>query len=206
MAHDELQLGEEPAHLVDQLHLLVGHRHPRAGHAGGDEDRQVELDALGVQRVVAGVVDRHPVGERGGGHRTHTEVGDQAFEQPDGVHAAVGVELGAGDEAVGEVADGPAGRLPVVLGHVDHRPLDTVGIHVHQHDGHRVGLGIDLGRHVLKHVGRRHREALRLLIAQMRLNELVNLTTVWRGEPDHGVDDSDVRWHAHGPRVEHVAV
>ena len=59
VAHHDLELGEEPAHLVEQLGLLAEHRHPRAGHAGGDADRDVELDALRVDRVEALVVDRH---------------------------------------------------------------------------------------------------------------------------------------------------
>ena len=59
VAGDEAQLGEEPADLVDQLHVLARHRHPRTRHADAHEDRDVELDALGVDRVDPLVVDRH---------------------------------------------------------------------------------------------------------------------------------------------------
>ena len=53
-----LQLGEEPAHLVEQRDVLRRVPDARTGHARGRADRDVELDALRVDRVHLLVVDR----------------------------------------------------------------------------------------------------------------------------------------------------
>src|SRR4051794_1059121 len=55
---DELELGEEPANLVDERDVLRRERHPRSWHARAHADGDVELNALGVDRVELLVVDR----------------------------------------------------------------------------------------------------------------------------------------------------
>ena len=56
MCHDELQLREEDADLIEVHGILALARHGRAGDAGVDGDGQVELDTFGVDRVVDLVV------------------------------------------------------------------------------------------------------------------------------------------------------
>ena len=79
------------------------HRHPRAGHARVDEDRDVELHALGVERVHLLVVDRH-LGEEPGGEdlrRADAEFLDAGLELADASIPRLGSTLHARDEAVG---------------------------------------------------------------------------------------------------------
>ena len=89
VAGDELQLGEVPAHLVDQADVLRRERHARSGHARAHADRDVELDALRVQRIELRVVDRHlrvhARGERG--RRLHAELLDRPLQIAHAVHA-----------------------------------------------------------------------------------------------------------------------
>jgi hypothetical protein len=59
VAHHELQLREEPADLVDAVDRLAGHRDAGTGDADTAADRQVELHALGINRIEALVIDRH---------------------------------------------------------------------------------------------------------------------------------------------------
>ena len=49
VAHHELQLGEEPADLVDERHVLTRHGYARTGNAATDTDRQVEIELPSVR-------------------------------------------------------------------------------------------------------------------------------------------------------------
>ncbi len=59
----EDEIGEVIHHLVDQLDVLRGELQPWPGHAGADEYRDVQLNALGVDGIHLFVVDRD-LGER----------------------------------------------------------------------------------------------------------------------------------------------
>src|SRR5439155_3742573 len=91
----ELQLGKVPAHVVDEADVLRGERDARSGDTRADADRDVELDALGVDRIKLRVVDRNLRVEAGGecGRRLDAELLDRALQIAHRVHAAVRVDL-----------------------------------------------------------------------------------------------------------------
>ena len=176
----------------------------RPGHARAHVDRDVELDALGVDREELLVVDRHlrvePARERAG--RLHAELLDRAGEVAHRVHAAVGVHLHAAEEAVGMLAERPLGvfdaRRLLAGGDADHGALDAVLVHQVEQALHGIRLRLDL-RDVLEHVLRGELELVeRLVVAQVGAEEVVVVTAVGFGKADHQVDHADVGRHGHG--------
>ena len=198
MAHDELELGEEPADLVDPLDVLRRHRQARPGHAAADADRDVELDRLRVDRVEALVVDRHlraqPRRERG--QRLDAEAVVQRDDLAHLVHAVVRVHLVAGEEALGVLLQ-RALRGVGVLVDVQHRALDPVLVHLRDDELQHVRARRE-ARDVPEHVLGRHLELLAALaVAEQRLHELVPAAGVVGRDREHQVDDTDPGRHGH---------
>ena len=203
VAHHELELREVPADLVDQHRLLARRRHPRSADAGAHADRDVELDALRVQRIELLVVDRHlghaAGGERGGRLDAQRLVG--LHQVAHAVHALVRVDVQRRDEPVGVPAHRTHVALAAVAGrvteaHADHRLLDAVAVHQVERGVDRVGRPEVHVGDVLEHVLGRELVVLRLL-AQLRLEELVPVLLVAGRDAEHQIDDPDVGGHAH---------
>ena len=116
--------------LVDQLHLLGGKRHPRAGNAGTAKDRKVQLTAQLVDGVHLRVVDRHlwiPT-RREGSNRPQSGVPMESADSADRLRTVVGVGLMAGNKTVRVLLDhGPAFAL--VRPDADHGQLHVVAVH-----------------------------------------------------------------------------
>ena len=135
MHHAELQLGEPHAHPVemDRVLHLTGDRRP--GEPGVHAQRQIELAALGVERVVDRVARRvHAVApERRADHGVRDlVVGDEALERAQGRHRAQEVVTTDADaEAVGPRVDErqDAIQRPTEVGH-EHGPLHAHAVHL----------------------------------------------------------------------------
>ena len=195
----ELELGEEPADLVDQADFLGRERHPGPGHARAHADRDVELNALRVDRIELLVVDRdlgaEPRGERGG--RLHAELLDRGLELADRLHALVRVHLVAPEEAVRVVLDRLLG-LVVLEARPDHRHRHPVLVHLGQQvaDG-VVHVLLEVG-HVLEHVLRRELEVFaRLTVQELGAEEVVPALGIPARDSQHQVDDPDIGRHRH---------
>ena len=200
MTGHEHQVGEVVHHLVDELDVLAGRLEARPRDPGTAEDRDAQLNALGVDRVHLLVVDRHL--REGAGReapdRTHAVrlvLGDQT---PDALHAVVRVDGGRGDETVRVLAE----RLrpeALAVADADEPLLDTPQIHLAQGDGDGVvGAGQAFFGHVLEHVLDGELEVLLGLgVLGLAGDEPVHLFHVGMWEPDHGVHDPDVVRHAH---------
>ena len=181
----------------------MGTRWP--GHAHADEDGDVQLDALGVDRVHPLVVDRDlrvaPGREDLG---ADGPLGHGRLQVAHRLHAPVGVDAGAGHESVGVLAQGAA-RL--AAGDVaDHGLIDAVAIHLGQHEGDVVVLVV-VGGDVLEHVlGRELELVLALAVADQGLEEGVPVLLGAVGNAQHQVHDADVGGHGHPPSIEQVLV
>src|SRR5262245_8897672 len=199
VAHHEPELREAPADLVAELDGLPEHRDARAPHADADEDRKVELHALGVDRVEALVVDRHLRGAASGegAHRLDADLLVHALEVAQRRDALVGVDPAGGDEAVGVAAQRLAAR-PVVRVDADQRALDAPLVHLFERVLDVVVAGAGLGD-VLEDVLDGELEALpALAVAEQRLQELVARLAVRARDAQHEVDDPDPGRHPHG--------
>ena len=167
MPGDELQLGEVPADLVDEADVLRRERHPRTGHARAHADRDVELDALRVDRIELRVVDRRPAGTGPAGNAVAAFTPSSStarLQVADRVHAAVRVDLEAPEEAVGVLLQRPQRVAAAVLGerHAEHALLDAELVHLLEQEPDRVVAGLGV-RHVLEHVLRRELELVERL-------------------------------------------
>ena len=177
VAGDELELGEVPADLVDEADVLRRERHPGSGHSRAHADRDVELDALRVDRIELRVVDRdlRIQARRERRRGLDAQLLDRAWQIADRVHAAVRVDLEAPEEAVGVLLQGPQRIGAAVLGerHAEHALLDAEAVHLLEQEPDRVVARLGVG-HVLEHVLRRELELVeRLAVAQALAQELV---------------------------------
>ena len=103
VADDDLQIGEVGGHTVNMTGMGVVHHgvaHQRCG-AGGDDNRNIQLTALGIDGIVPGMIggDARQIGIDGSA--AHAVIIDHALEFVDGGHALVRVETGEADELVG---------------------------------------------------------------------------------------------------------
>ena len=190
---DELELGEEPAHLVDVRDVLRLVRDARPRNARGGAERHVELNALHVDRIELLVVDRD-LRVQAGGERVHAlEVVflGRLVDLAQRLHAFVGIDVDAREEPVGVLAQGPLRRT--VVGRDDRLP-DVVPVELGEEDLDGVVhvLGLPLGN-VLEHVARGEFELAAFLaraVARLLADEpveLVHLLARLR-EADGGVD------------------
>src|SRR5207244_9769201 len=119
VASDDLELRELARHVVEVRNRPAGLRgaeRPRV--ADLQAERDAELDAFGVERVVAAIVGRQVPEPRHDAQRAESELANAAAELTDGVERAVKVDRGDTDQAVG--ISPHAGRDLVVA---DERPL-----------------------------------------------------------------------------------
>ncbi len=197
VAGHEGELGEVVHHLVDALDELWAHRQAGAGHAGAHEDRDVELTARRVDRVVQRAVDRDL------GRAAHREGADGldvplVLETADLAHLAhhvVGIDIGLRDEPVGMFGEGALALLALTP---DQAVLDAEAVHLAEGDLDRVGVAaVELLRHVLEHVLDGELEVGRLAVLELVPDEVVD-GEVLVGKPDHGVDHADSGWWSHG--------
>ena len=111
MPHDDPQLREVVTDLVEVHHVLAVRRHPRPGDAGVGDDRNVEIDAGLVDRVVPPVAHRDLRVASGGKRRDRDLMPCSACASRIAAHCAadvVRVHLEAGDEALGVALEGVA--------------------------------------------------------------------------------------------------
>ena len=103
MPHHDTQIGEVIADLVEMHHVLAFRRNARPGDACIDHDRNVEIDACLVDRVVAAVAHGYLgiAASRKGGHGHDPVLGVGSADATDGRGDLVRVDFQAGYEAVG---------------------------------------------------------------------------------------------------------
>jgi hypothetical protein len=194
VARHEAQLGEEPAHFVDERDLLWREAYAWPGHTGGRAERDVELDALHVDRIEHLVVQRD-LRVQARGERVHCaqlELVREAIHLPQRLHALVRVDADAREEEIGEIAHCALAGLVL---DADHGLGDAVrGEDRPQHRDRVFDLvGIPL-RDVLEHVARGELDrSFACGGVERRLpDELVERVDVFARlwEPHRGVDDT----------------
>jgi hypothetical protein len=174
VGHHELQLREVQAHPIEVHGILALAGRRRPGDARVHGDRQVELDALGVERVVDGLVRRdvEVEGRDAGEHQGVVRL--EARQRAHGLHAAAGVEVHAEREAPG-----------VLLGELQHVGRGALG--VGREDGARDAGGVHLLEHLADLVVAE--EVLALLeVAARHLHEIVGPAEVGHVHVHPGVD------------------
>ena len=195
VTHHDAQLGEVVTDLVEQHHVLALRREARSRDPGVGDDRDVEVDALLVDRVVATVVDRHLRVAAGGERRERLEVvlrlvlADLAHRAGD----VVGVDLEAGDEATGVALL----RLLGQRTRADEPHVDAPLVHLADRDGDAVVALVELVGHVLEHVARGELLGGLVVTAGRLAQVVVGLRRVRLREADHQVDGADVGGHGH---------
>jgi hypothetical protein len=139
VGHHQLELGEVQADPVQVERVLHLRRRGRPRDARIHRERELELDALGVDRVVERVA-RREVDREGRHPGEHDRLpGAEGRERAQPPHAAPGVELRAQEEAVGPLLrEGQhVGGGPLGVGGED-RLLDAELVHQVEGLGHRV--------------------------------------------------------------------
>ena len=132
MGADDGQPLEVDEDVFEELGVLAGRAHARAGNADVDRHRQAELGAGGVHRVVELVVERVLVDERRHPHQHDGRVGGQGPQPRDLRDGPVGPVDGQRDaEAVGMGCDGIEQRVRLLRREAggDHAHVDAAGIH-----------------------------------------------------------------------------
>ena len=130
--HHDDQLGQEVTDLVEVHRVLAGARHRRAGEAGVDRDRELPVDALGVEREVAVVGRCEPADHEGRHARQHDRlVLHESFEFAYRLHAATRIDGDREHEAIRVLlGEGEHLRQRVIARERDDRLLDAGRIHL----------------------------------------------------------------------------
>ncbi len=91
MTHHDLQLREEPAHLVQMLNLLRLHRNTRTRNTGIQQHRQAEFGGNRIEREHIFMIDRHlrQRARREDADRRQPDFGMDTLDPPYFLHALV---------------------------------------------------------------------------------------------------------------------
>ena len=200
VTHDDAEFREEPGDFVEQAGVLALVGHARTGHADQHVDRDVELDALGVDGVEALVVDRRLrvcKARRGGGGADVGMEFDRRLERPDAVHAGIRIDADGAEEAAGKLLEQLQRRRRVLGADADLGDLDAERVH------HRDDLG---GFHLTVHplpgvleqvLGRVVGELLRAAVTAEPAHRLHAHPGAAGRDLKHQIDDADVLGSAH---------
>ena len=199
MAHDDFELGEEPADLVEIFDLLGFHRDSRPRYADIEQNGQPQLLGTGIDRKQIFVVDRHlrQRSSRKAAYRRKANFGMNALDPAHFFHAPVGIDRQVEEEAVAEHLLGtPRGVVSVPA---DQRAFDVEAVHLVDSPFYKI-IGLAGLRHVFEHVLRGHRKLLeRLGVLDQRPEWRKPFSPVLGfRDAQHAIDDLDVSGHAHG--------
>lgn len=132
LQHDR-QLGKEAADVVDRKRVLVLARHPGAREADVEAHGDAELSALGVHRVVRGVVVVQPGLQSQHPYQPEAVDADELRHEANRLHPLARVDNVRQGEAVRVLIPRRRGPLPVAIGGVaraQHAPGDPGLVHL----------------------------------------------------------------------------
>jgi hypothetical protein len=135
---DDLELGEFERDVVEQDRPAHGRRHVLGGVADLHDQRQVELDALGIEGVVAAMVDLEveAVGMKVGANEVR--VAAPPVELAHAVQALAGIDPDEPEDAAGRLL---SDLEDLLLADVPDQLLRDPGVHLGGGDHHRLHAG-----------------------------------------------------------------